>query len=113
MDCWTLRVQCPVPDMMVRTKAACHPLRWANTSEPQDATVSELAALYIDAPSFGAGGPPAHLALFRRRLHQDPGMTMVAWGDRASARMAEIHAQQDEVCDSMQLLQSGPDQEQS
>jgi hypothetical protein len=59
--------------------------------------VSALAALYVDGPSLAAGGPPAHLALFRRRLTQDPNMTFVEWGNRAAARAAEIAAQQAEV----------------
>jgi len=63
----------------------------------QGATLSSLASLYVDAPAFTAGGPPAHLALFRRRLTQDPGMTFVEWGNRAAARLSEIAAQQAQV----------------
>ena len=65
--------------------------------DPEGATLAALAALYVDAPSLVAGGPPAHLALFRRRLTQDANMSFVAWGDRAAARSAEIAAQQSEV----------------
>lgn len=76
--------------------SCCSPCPSRN--HPQDATVNDLAALYVDAPSLVAGGPPAHLALFRRRLSQDPGMTFVTWAARAEARVAEIRAQQAEVC---------------
>lgn len=70
--------------------------------DPAAATLASLVALYVDAPSFVAGGAPAHLALFRRRLTQDPNMTFVAWGSRAEARASEIAAQRAEV-DAMAL----------
>ncbi|GBF96992.1 polycystin cation channel family [Raphidocelis subcapitata] len=65
--------------------------------DPGAATLAALTNLYVDAPSFAAAGPPAHLALFRRRLMSDPGATAVEWGNRAAARIAEIGAQQAEV----------------
>lgn len=59
--------------------------------------MTALANLFVDGPSFASVGPPAHLALFRRRLTTDPGATAVEWGNRAAARIAEIGAQQAEV----------------
>ncbi|KAI8467677.1 MAG: hypothetical protein J3K34DRAFT_480735 [Monoraphidium minutum] len=64
---------------------------------PADATLPALAALFVDAPSFLASGPPAYLSLFRRRLTQDEGVSFTVWADRAEARIAEIADQQAQV----------------
>eukprot|EP00883_Tetradesmus_obliquus_P001212 jgi/Sobl393_1/11292/SZX78320.1 len=70
------------------------------------ATVSALANLYVESDLYLVAGAPAHLALYRRRLNQDPNLTFGDWATRTNARINEIKQQQDSVA---AVSISGPD----
>lgn len=63
-------------------------------NDAYNATLAALANLYVESPAYLIPGAPANLALSRRRLLYDAGMTHVQYGARAAARIAEIGTQQ-------------------
>lgn len=68
-------------------------------NSPETATVTALATLFVEAPAYLVAGPPAHLALYRRRLLLDPGMSLAAWGERAQVTQAAVGGGQTCVVD--------------
>lgn len=63
-------------------------------NNPQAATLASLVNLYVESPAYVLTGAPANLALYRRRLVLDAGVTILDYNKRAQDRVGEIAAQQ-------------------